>query len=171
MYANLGLFNKNENTATNTTLQTITITHPKIERTEPSKTPRLDLYDYTNGKLNVFTSQGLETLSISRDDDDVSITDNNEKAPGINYSIPALKMSPNGDYLYYCEQQTKEENYCVGYVYSFIEEVLYPMFIEDTAFTITNDLANEVAWQEQEGSLYLGNMRSLDTEKPWLLGE
>ena len=168
MITNIDISDDKENTQEIKPLPSVTITHPKIERTESVDEPRLDLYDYTDGKLNVFTSQGLETLSVSPFISEVEVVAD-EARQGINYSIPALKMSPNGNFLYFCEQQTEKANYCVGYIYDYTSEAINPITINNNPFTIANDLASEVLWNEN--GLYLENIHSIDSIEPWLMNE
>ncbi|MDA8596719.1 hypothetical protein N9L26_00075 [Candidatus Pacebacteria bacterium] len=90
-----------------------------------------------------------------------------EPGPGFHVDVPFYSVSPSGNYVYYCEQQTQEAEDCSYYMYLIDEHVIKPLKLNG------ENLSSVVAqsgfeWTEQE-ELTAPGYRSTSSATPWQL--
>lgn len=90
-------------------------------------------------------------------------------APGFYYNVVGAQASKNGQYIYYCEQLSKEAATCDPYVYELESDVLYP--VKKNGVLVRPDVSKHVSSWTNEDRLLLNGSISLDASSPWNLRE
>ena len=105
---------------------------------------------------NVFVALDKEGLVLIKNDERtlLSITDEGALlSDGVHTSIVEYALSPDKSQVYFCELPSDDSKSCRPYIYSIVDEVVYPVTIkgERVAFEAKN---HTVAWSE-EGELII----------------
>lgn len=87
--------------------------------------------------------------------------------PGFHVSIPDFQLSPDGKYLYYCEQQQLQENMCHEYLYVVGEHVLRPL--EFGGKSLTSSIAQANFEWSGIGVIASDAYVSVSPQTPWIL--
>lgn len=90
-----------------------------------------------------------------------------EEVPGFYYEIMSAESSPDGKYVYYCEQLSAEAEYCDSYVYSIAEDSLYPITV--TGEIYKSPVATHASYWSENGFLSVDGFVSAESENPWSL--
>ena len=86
--------------------------------------------------------------------------------PGLHVDIPVVAASPDGRYVYYCEQQLSTTDVCHEYLYVVDEHVIKPLTFAGKSLTSDDEDMNFV-WS---GSRISSNKYlSVSPETPWIL--
>lgn len=86
---------------------------------------------------------------------------------GMYVSIVSKSVSPNGKYVYYCEQQSVSDVSCVNYVYDVENAGLHRVEHDDT--TLAVDSESLVAGWDSDGKLKVNQLISAQAITPWQL--
>ena len=105
---------------------------------------------------SVFVALDKEGLVLIKNDERtlLSITDEGALlSDGVHTSILEYALSPDKSQVYFCELPSDDSKSCRPYIYSIVDEVVYPVTIkgERVAFEAKN---HTVAWSE-EGELII----------------
>lgn len=95
------------------------------------------------------------------------LRDGIDAGPGFHVDIPYYASSPDGEYIYYCEQQSASEEICHGYLYLVNEHVVKPLKVDGLSLT-SSVIEADFTWQSDDvvaSSRYI----SKSDGKPWEL--
>ncbi|MEZ4200106.1 MAG: hypothetical protein R3B69_00660 [Candidatus Paceibacterota bacterium] len=84
---------------------------------------------------------------------------------GYHYDVFVAMASPDGKYIYYCAQEDRTSDSCVGYLYDVLEDKTRQVHNENNDPVLLQSTAKKVSWQD--GQLYLPMYRSYDIMRPW----
>lgn len=87
--------------------------------------------------------------------------------PGFHTQIPRYEASPDGAYVYFCEQQTEAENFCHEYVYLVGKHMIKPL--KKNGEVLTSELTDEGFEWTRVGKLTSDELESVSTSEPWKL--
>lgn len=87
--------------------------------------------------------------------------------PGFHVSIPRYEPSPEGEYVYYCEQQSSSENVCHEYLYLVQEHLIKPLKAQGEA--LTSSVSDSGFRWMREGVLASPQFISETPDTPWKL--
>lgn len=87
--------------------------------------------------------------------------------PGFHVDIPRYEPSPDGKYVYYCEQQSTTENVCHEYLYLVQEHLIKPLKAQGEL--LTSAISDSGFKWMREGVLASPKFVSLTPETPWEL--
>lgn len=75
-------------------------------------------------------------------------TEETASQPGVYYKVIGAALSPNKEYVYFCEQRSPEAETCIPYVYSILEDVVYPVRTnaEDMNYSIQS---HNIGWSDE----------------------
>ena len=117
--------------------------------------------------LFVITAQGERMLSANMQSLGANIIASANGEPGFYFSIIDAEASPNGTYVYFCEQLTEKSEVCDPYIYSLQSDTIYPVKVDGDRYEASIADHNS-AWMD-ESTLVLNGATSLDQMKPWVL--
>lgn len=86
---------------------------------------------------------------------------------GIYESIVDAKVSPDGKFAYYCEQLDASLETCDPYIYSFSDDVLYPVTVDGGKYVPT--VADHIMTWFGESTVVFDGLSSVDPLMPWKL--
>lgn len=95
-------------------------------------------------------------------------TDGMQAEDGFHLRIITASVSPNNNFVYYCVQIREGSNKCMNYVYSMETDEVHRVKTGDEQLVSVSEETGDFGWQE-DGSLTLGDLRSSDNLKPWVL--
>lgn len=71
----------------------------------------------------------------------LSAYDTTERADGIHVAITQHELSPDGQFVYFCEQGTLETNACTPFLYDVVGEMVYPLKQGGARIALTAEVA------------------------------
>lgn len=86
---------------------------------------------------------------------------------GFHVAVPDYAVSPNEEFIYYCEQQTHDADTCHDYIYVIDEHLVRPLQFNGTHLT-SSIIQSQFSWQDNGTAQYNG-YRSLSPQRPWQL--
>ncbi len=110
----------------------------------------------------MFSTLGGEEAVVSG-----KLTDEIEPGPGFHSAIPFYEVSPDGRFIYYCEQQMNNDAECSDYIYDVANNVIRPIKISGSAVT-TSISKQEFVWLP-DGTAQYAQFTAIGTETPWKL--
>ena len=132
----------------------------------PAVEPVGEMVTYVDGRLYATVGDSKVVLSIS-------VVSLGEEVPeefvsqGTHISEPFYLSSPDGLYVYFCEQQGTDES-CVSYVYDTTSSLIQPVTALSQKIDVSNEEASIATWSE--GSLRVGSFVSVSSsESPWVV--
>lgn len=88
-------------------------------------------------------------------------------ASGFHYSISDAKASDDGQFIYFCEQVSKDSEDCYPYVYSLIQDAVHPVRVNGKLLEMSV-LNTESSWSGNS-YLTLTTFSSINADEPWML--
>jgi hypothetical protein len=120
---------------------------------------------YVDGALRITLADAEYVLSVHQDllpADTTSFTQQ-----GFHVSEPAYKMSPDGRFVFFCEQHDAGADNCHGFIYDTAANVIQILQSDGERLVLTIPSALSAAW---EGSNFrIEGLASIDAEKPWIV--
>lgn len=129
---------------------------------EPSDTPSSTRIVFKDDGMFVQTPEGEKVVSAK-------LRPNVLEGPGFHVAIPQYAVSPDGEYVYYCEQQTPETDECHNYLYVVDEHTVRPLSLNGSRLT-SSVIQSEFSWQPDGTARYNG-YTSRSPQQPWELVE
>ncbi len=121
--------------------------------------------NYTDGKLEYLSNTGTRLLSFNPDITGFSKLKNLEQQ-GTHTRDIFYSVSDDNKQVFFCENGTREIDYCKGYIYSVEEDLIYPITENGTFPIFTSEEASEAIWSS--GQLLIKNSYSANKLEPWL---
>ena len=120
---------------------------------------------YKNNRLFVSVEGKVNLLSVAKSKltADVSSIFSNQ---GSHVAIPKYEVSPNGKYVYFCEQQT-DVTECLSFVYDVANQIIQYVVADGKKVLISTEEAKKVTWKGN--TLAIGVRSSEAAELPWKL--
>lgn len=117
-------------------------------------------------------------LTVTRNDESVLLSFNPETSglranttdlgQGFHYDTPVYRVSPNNDFVFFCEKQDVTKDACLGFVYSVDTQTIHPVTKNGAPVLVSRSSANSATWSNS--GLTVGSAVSLDAATPWELG-
>ena len=85
---------------------------------------------------------------------------------GVHEVIPNYQASPDGNYIYYCEQHTTTDA-CTNFVYSVTDQIIQYVTLDGVKLTSSAASAQTATWNGE--LLSIDNAQSLSADAPWKL--
>ncbi|USN87854.1 MAG: hypothetical protein H6779_00190 [Candidatus Nomurabacteria bacterium] len=130
---------------------------------EPKLTPIPIAITYENG-----------SLIIKKGDKDIILTQNPILATTLikpetrlHYNNLSWTLSDNNSYLFFCEQQNTEGNYCIGAIYDISNETVHTLTTDGVNLSLSLPASTLIRWKQE--SLDITGFTSSDPAKPWIL--
>ncbi len=115
-----------------------------VAATPVTNDPGVTTVTYTDGKLQAHV--GAETYLLSMK---LAALDSTEKTEfqnqGTHTDIPSYSVSPDGNWIYFCEQQTAEDN-CNSFMYDVTKKVIKYVSADGKKLTTTAEVAKAATW-------------------------
>ncbi len=109
-------------------------------------------------------------LFVAVDGDERIITaklEGKEGEPGFHFDVPYYEVSPDMQYIHYCEQMSEIPTECTSFVYVVDQHVVYPADFDGSGI-VSSILDMHTHWLD-DGRLEIGPFVSASAEKPWML--
>ncbi len=144
------------------------VVHPEVLAEEDSYVPighttveqdGVSVWQADNGLYVGVAGEG--TLLAVKDDTELTIKD------GTYVAITTASVSPGGNYVYYCQQESMENPVCKNYVYDINKNGVYRVQHENQPLASDVDSLTH-SWSE-EGQLKINDLVSAQALQPWLL--
>ena len=90
-----------------------------------------------------------------------------EPAVGFHADVHGAAVSPNDEYVYYCEQLSDDAEVCEPLVYSLTEDMIYRVRTNGDVLSL-NVAAHDVAWTPG-GRLQSSSAVSTNVDQPWFM--
>ncbi len=142
-----------------------TVDTPQQDDTESVVTEKGTRVYYQNDRLYVSVDGAVNLLSVAKNSLSSAVAAA-FSTQGTHISIPKYLASPDGKYVFFCEQQ-QETDSCIGFVYDVTGTVIQYVAHDGKKVAITADVAKSAAWSEN--TLSFGTYRSQSIEKPWIV--
>lgn len=120
----------------------------------------------TNSGLVITREGDAQLLSANKTANKTSVAAD-EPVNGFHVSILGAAVSPNEDFVYFCEQLTAESTVCEPFVYSFNTATAHRVRVDGEAVRIP--LTDHNASWSEESRLVVDEFSSVSTDRPWLL--
>ncbi len=121
---------------------------------------------------NAIIFQDASGLYIGSEDTKILISLNAAEVPditeptaGVHHTLHGVVQSPDGAYVYFCEQQILAVSECVPFIYEVATSKLYPVAFDGDAEMIDPERV-EFRWSA-EGVLTAEGMSSVSADSPW----
>lgn len=88
--------------------------------------------------------------------------------PGFHFAVLNAEVSPDGNYVYFCEQLSQSNTTCDPYVYALSDGALHVVKVNGVKLT-PEILTHNSSWSGSNTLTVNGNV-STDQQKPWVLG-
>lgn len=121
---------------------------------------------YNSGLLEMTLSDGAHLLSFNPEISDIAV-DISEMKQGFHYGDIKYRVSESGDQVFFCEQQDKEVDSCLGFIYDANSDRIHQITKDGVPVNISPKTASEVIWTAV--GLKVGTHYSADVSKPWVL--
>ncbi len=132
----------------------------------PAVEPVGEIVTYVDGRLYATVGDSKVVLSINVDNLGEEVPEE-FVSQGTHISEPFYLSSPDGLYVYFCEQQSTDES-CVSYVYDTTSSLIQPVTALSQKIDVSNEEASSATWSE--GSLQVGSFVSVSlSETPWVV--
>lgn len=120
---------------------------------------------YEDGKLYAYVHGDRYVLSLSNE---VMPVENVEgfATQGIHEKIPTYSTSPDGRFVYFCEQQTEADE-CAHFIFDAEADVIQPVQVDGKKFITSVSDALTAAWQGD--TITIGTYSSAAAATPWML--
>lgn len=105
-------------------------------------------------------------LSVNKNSLSASAISSSEGA-GFYSNVYETVVSPNGLFMYYCEQLEASDETCTPYIYSIGDDTLYPLVLGDEQYLSPIE-EQSVAWTN-DNLLTINGLVSADALSPWTL--
>ena len=144
--------------------------NPPSNKPAPTDTPADDAsssepVSYVDGKL--FAQVGEDRYVLSIQSSEMPNKDvKGFSTQGIHEALPAYKASPDGAYVYFCEQQTKSPE-CTNLVFDTKSRVIQFVTVDGKKLITPDTDAVAAAWDGN--SLTIGTYKSATVDTPWKL--
>ena len=86
---------------------------------------------------------------------------------GFAVSIVEAEISRDGQFVYYCEQQSTDSDSCVAYVYSVVDDIIHPVQVDGSHYNPKSE--GHMSTWTPAGYLNLEAYRSVSANTPWVL--
>lgn len=132
---------------------------------ETMTTPEEEVARYEDGKLYAYVHGDRYVLSLSNE---VMPVENVEgfATQGIHKNIPNYSASPDGQFVYFCEQQTDADE-CINFIFDTNENVIQPVQFGGKKFITSISDALTAAWNGD--TITIGQYSSAAAATPWML--
>lgn len=117
----------------------------------------------TFSDVGMFAEVGDEEVVISG-----KLTDSVEPGPGFHVDIPFYEVSPQGNFVYYCEQHSEVPTQCSEYIYSLETHSVHPIKIEGMNVVSTDTSEQNFVWNDDETASYK-EYSSVSAVTPWVM--
>jgi hypothetical protein len=121
---------------------------------------------YTDGKLQAYVGDSTYLLSVKSDMIDAS-EKSEFKNQGTHAAIPAYKVSPDSNFVYFCEQQTADDA-CTSFVFDVANNIIKYVSSGAKKVVTTAAVAKGATWSES--GLTIDGKTSIDATNPVELG-
>ena len=120
---------------------------------------------YKDGQLiaNVNGASVLLSAQMKTVDAETAVLFANQ---GVHEVIPYFQASPDGAFIYYCEQHVASDT-CINFVYSVNEKVIQYVTVDDIKLDLAPEAAKTAYWSGS--TLHLGGAMSTNVAAPWKL--
>jgi len=111
------------------------------------------LYAVVDGKQKVVSGKLVDGITPGR---------------GFHTAVPFRGVSPSGQYVYFCEQETEEQTECKEYIYDVDKHMVYRLNYESRK--ISASLSHtDFKWQEVNDIAEYADLVSISPAEPWKL--
>jgi len=131
----------------------------------PPTTTAATQVTYQDGRLTVDKNDSVQVLSVERNRLNLEAA-SYFTIQGTHSSELVYSVSPDTNYVYFCEQETKNDQ-CNSFVYDVQNETIHYVRSGDVKTVLTSAEARRVAWVNE--SLVIGQNASPEAATPWLL--
>lgn len=118
---------------------------------------------YDEGRLFAVVGDERYVLSLHTD---IAPKDNVQgfSTQGIHTNLPAYSASPDGSYVYFCEQQTTD-NSCTNFIFDTAAGLIHFVTKDDEHLVTTTEEAKAATWTD--GRLMVASVASVGVDTPW----
>ncbi|MFT5037294.1 MAG: hypothetical protein ACI9VM_000873 [Candidatus Azotimanducaceae bacterium] len=95
------------------------------------------------------------------------LQDGIDPGPGFHVSVSFSQISPSGDYIYYCEQETTSSETCNQYVYNADTHTAHPL--KHNGANLTASISGSGFSWNSKNILTNNKLKSISSNKPWML--
>jgi hypothetical protein len=121
---------------------------------------------YTEGKLQA--GIGANTYLLSMKTDSLDSTEKAEfKKQGTHTDIPAYSVSPDNNWIFFCEQQTTDDS-CNAFMFDVANNVIKYVSADGKKLSVTAAVAKAATWSDK--GFTLDGKTSTDATNPSVLG-
>ena len=148
-------------TATHETLETSSQTGQLDTTLHQPSTNVIESHEFVTEVGLYYRSQGDERIvSVNR-----SYLDNAPMQNGYHVAVHGVSLSPNEQFMYFCEQVTEAVDECEPFVYAAETDMIYLVNLPDGTSSISLS-AHDAYWQT-DNTLVVADFTSTDPTQPW----
>ena len=118
---------------------------------------------YENGRLEVQANGETRLLSVLSED---ATTEGSQVTQGSHTAVPNYAVSPNGKYVYFCEQNSTADS-CNSFIYDVTANIIRYVSFEGVKLVTSIDEAASATWSP--AGLTIGTKSSADPTNPAIL--
>lgn len=124
---------------------------------------------YQDGRLLV--QHGAESLLVSLNPEAAGFAADTlvNEPQGHHVTEPTYALAPDGAQLFFCEQQSVNEDVCDTFILDVNERIVRPVKVAGEPLQLSSDEAKEVVWNGRK--LAFLDLTSIDETQPWNLTE
>jgi len=121
---------------------------------------------YTDGRLEVATNGEIVLLSFNPDITDIKVN-TADLSQGFHFGEVSYILSPNNQFVFFCEQQDVTNSACLGFVYDTEAKTIYPVVKNGAPVLIS--AASLTTAKITNSGLSIGTNYSPNPSAPWVL--
>lgn len=137
---------------------------PERQVAEKAK-PKTTL-SYNDGVLEITVDDTINLLSFNPEITEAEV-DTTELPQGFHYGDIEFSLSPEQNFVFFCERHDKEDSNCAGFVYDVNADRIYQIIKDGSPVAITKNSAKTAIWTLF--GLKIGDHYSANPKAPWVL--
>lgn len=121
---------------------------------------------YNEGRLEVVSGEDANLLSFNPEVTGIEV-DTADLSQGFHFGEVEFKVSPDNNFVFFCEQQDVTNSACLGFVYDVEAETIYPVVKNGAPVLISE--ASLAKTEFGKNGLVIGGNYSANASAPWVL--
>ena len=121
---------------------------------------------YSNGQLEVVNGENVNLLSFNPEVTGFDV-DTADFAQGFHFGEIEYQVSPDKNFVFFCEQQDVTSTACLGFIYDITAGTIYPVVKNGAPVLISADSLASTEFDNK--GLVIGSNFSANSKAPWIL--